>query len=156
MKGSGHLLKILSTSLNSLSLCCFVLSLLFQKAWWRYLKNSLQFVITALSPLKANCIFLLLGYALARITLTLNCGKIFITGNLEFQWFLDPSLGEKKKERVKITWKRDTDGRKSKWGWNNNHDLTWVFFVTTNSYCHLRRKCVLVREPVCFIYYLKE
>lgn len=58
-------------------------------------------------------------------------------------------LGKKKKKgRLKITWKQNTERRKSKWDWKNNHDLTWVFFVTTNSYCHLRRKCVLVREPV--------
>lgn len=55
---------------------------------------------------------------------------------------------KKKKGRLKITWKQNTERRKSKWGWNNNHDLTWIFFVTTNDNCHLRRKCVLVGEPV--------
>lgn len=52
------------------------------------------------------------------------------------------------KGRIKITGKQNTEGRKSKWGLNNNYGLTWVFFVTTNGYCHLRRKDVLVTEPV--------
>lgn len=52
------------------------------------------------------------------------------------------------KGRIKITGKQNTEGRKSKWGLNNNYGLTWVFFVTTNGYCHLRRKGVLVTEPV--------
>lgn len=52
------------------------------------------------------------------------------------------------KGRIKITGKQNTEGRKSKWGLNNNYGLTWIFFVTTNGYCHLRRKGVLVTEPV--------
>lgn len=47
-----------------------------------------------------------------------------------------------------MRWKGNTKRRKSKWVWNNNHDLTWLFLVITNGYCHVRRLYVLVTEPV--------
>lgn len=67
MKGSGNFHRFSSKHLKTPALFCTMFSLVLQNAWQKQLKSSLQIGVSALSPLRANCIFLLPGYEHARI-----------------------------------------------------------------------------------------